>query len=246
MYLVADNITEVFSKPIAFCRDSLSARYYLKAPAIVQTILLSDKDICKQPYVCDTYDDALKISGKAIEILKEIRQNTPSTYDTCYNYEPKIIAKTSGSYRVTLDVYIVDRYLPIGRNLDEALNDPLGRLRPHEQKDPTFEDIPLKPASGRLRGRYKSEKSLISRYGVEIRQSFIEIEKVGEKFCGRLKFMKAPKVTFERDRLRLKQGMSKPLYHDPLRARSLKGHEMRDLFNRDVVLVTDEGDGRSF
>lgn len=239
MYVVAKNIKEVLTKPIGLTRDVITARAYLNAPAALVTVQMNHKTLCKtKPFICDSFEDAVAIQAELKEVLKRYKHELPqSTAQDCY--EPQITNYINGKSKVTLQVYVIKRQLPIGRNIKEASTDPLGfwSLR---DKDPIFEDQPLKLSSGILRSRFKTVVKLQEKFSAEIAQGIIKPIYRDKVFRPKFRFLKAPRYTFGRDVERMKAGSRAAMYKHT----NQEPNESEDLFNKNIRLVESEGDGR--
>jgi len=239
MYLVARNIKEVLTNPIGLTRNSIAARDLLNAPCHVVPVLLTDKRICETPFRCETREQAEELKESVINWLKEVQTSQGRNYShQCY--EPQITTYLDGHSRVTLQIYVIKRELPIGRNLKEAYQDPLGTwdLR---KSNPIFEEQTLKLSSGVLRSRFKTLTKLENKFSAEIAQGIIKPIQRNSVYRPKFRFLKAPRYTFNRDIRRMKAQSEAPLNRKSL----LIPDESEDLFNRNIRLVESEGSGRS-
>jgi len=246
MHIVARNIGEVFTRPITFATNAGGAAQYLNAPCRLVDVYVSHKKFCKvTPFECETSEDAHQLRDNLDEYLVKTKGELPvhGSFSTQLPHPARISHRVTGKSKVYLKAFVIKQDLPIGRSLKEAQQDPLGEWN-IAKRHPQFENEPLRIKSHLLPQKYKTRAGFDRKFEKLVLQRIVKCVESDGLFRARYRYLKAPRVTFERDRMRIIEGMEKPLT-DPSKPRSFEGYELRDLFNRNVILVTEEGDGRS-
>jgi len=231
------------SEPLGFATNVYGAQDILKAPAQLVSVVLNHTTLCETPYTCANEADAERLVIEAESFLSEKRDVLPASnlLGELRPYPPVITHYVNGYSRVSIKAYVVRRELPIGRSVKEAQTNPLGYW-PLSMSNPVFEDRPLRLTSSLLKNRYQTERGFNTAFGTLELQGIVKRVMKEDFIRPKFRFLKAPRYTYDRDRTLIKQGQSRSLGS---REVSLLPQERYDLFNPNIILVENEGDGRA-